>query len=929
MNRKATLFLTLICLTIGLAVPITRAREAQTTVSPTISSQNKSGPSAHISGELLALVAEAAATTEGTAVTSANDLLLLDETGTAVNVQITARDVAALLPSLQTRGFHVAGSQPELHFVEGFIPIDQIPGLTALVGQGLLGVAAVPRPATGAGSVTSQGDFIHEADRVRATTPGYDGSGVRVGILSDSFDLLGGAAAGVASGDLPAAGVNVLIEGPGGSIDEGRGMAELVHDLAPGADIAFASAFYGQAAFGNAIRALADPANGNCQIITDDIFYFDEPMFQDGVIAQAIDEVVTTRNVAYFALAGNLETQSYESASFSPATDPSLAGAFHDFDPGAGVDTRQRITIPAGARIIITLQWDDPFYTVSGVDSDVDIFLLNAGADTVVASSDGNNLATQIPNERFSYTNASGSAQSYDMVIQLFSGPTPGRIKVVNYGRNNNPAMIFDEYATNSATVIPHGAAVNGRGVGAVHFYDQANPTNFTSAGPNTILFQPDGAPQTAELRQTPDFAAIQGTDTTFFGSDFDGNGFPNFFGTSAAAPHAAAIAALVRQAHPAFTPTQIYDALAASAIDISAPGFDNRTGLGLLNAYDAIFGPAAPSPLLFSDDLESGALSLAWETNSNGAGRILTTSANGPAGGTFHVTMDSALNNIASLNELVLHVDAAGRSGVTLTFDQIDFGDEDQPMPATFAGSGNYDGVALSVDGINWFRLVSLTGTNSTGVYQSFNIDLSQAASDNGLVLGADTRIKFQQYDDFPIGTDGFAFDNFAVTAANSAPVLDTSQSPALPPIDENVAAANNPGGLVADLIAGIVTDADAGALQGVAVTAVAADNGAWQYSTDGGSSWIDFGAPMSATARLLDTAARIRFLPNPDFNGLVDPGVTFRAWDQTSGSSGDTADTSIHGGSSAFSSAIETASISVTPVDDPFYQFLPLIMK
>ncbi|MBR8828945.1 MAG: S8 family serine peptidase, partial [Gomphosphaeria aponina SAG 52.96 = DSM 107014] len=86
------------------------------------------------------------------------------------------------------------------------------------------------------------------------------------------------------------------------------------------------------------------------------------------------------------------------------------------------------------------------------------------------------------------------------------------------------------------------------------------------------------------------------GTNTTFFGSDVEGDGFPNFFGTSAAAPHAAAVAALMLEAKPNATPEEIYAALEKTALDMndpftagSDPGFDNGTGYGLIQADAAI----------------------------------------------------------------------------------------------------------------------------------------------------------------------------------------------------------------------------------------------------------------------------------------------------------------------------------------------------
>ena len=130
----------------------------------------------------------------------------------------------------------------------------------------------------------------------------------------------------------------------------------------------------------------------------------------------------------------------------------------------------------------------------------------------------------------------------------------------------------------------------------------------------------------------------------------------------------------------------------------------------------------------------------------------------------------------------------------------------------------------------------------------------------------------------------------------------------------------ASNSGTLVSSLISGKVTDADSGALSGIAVSAVDNSNGAWQYSTNGGSTWNNFGSPTNATARLLaaDANTYVRFVPNANWNGTVAGGITFRAWDQTSGTAGSTADTSTNGGSTPFSTATASGSITVTSVND-----------
>ncbi|MCP4344379.1 MAG: hypothetical protein GY795_02510, partial [Desulfobacterales bacterium] len=155
------------------------------------------------------------------------------------------------------------------------------------------------------------------------------------------------------------------------------------------------------------------------------------------------------------------------------------------------------------------------------------------------------------------------------------------------------------------------------------------------------------------------------------------------------------------------------------------------------------------------------------------------------------------------------------------------------------------------------------------------------------------------------------------------TAPVLDNSGTPALTGITEDIADGSNTGTLVSSVIASLngsgITDSDPGQAEGIAVTAVDNTNGNWQFDPAGGTSWTNFSAslPSDSSATLLAPTANIRFVPNADYNGA--PNITFRAWDQTFGTNGDTgADASANGGATPYSSAAETASVTVTPVND-----------
>jgi hypothetical protein len=159
-----------------------------------------------------------------------------------------------------------------------------------------------------------------------------------------------------------------------------------------------------------------------------------------------------------------------------------------------------------------------------------------------------------------------------------------------------------------------------------------------------------------------------------------------------------------------------------------------------------------------------------------------------------------------------------------------------------------------------------------------------------------------------------------------NNAPLLDSSGDPFLAPIAEDDQ--GNNGTLVSAILASgsnasLISDPDPDAQPGIAVIAVDEANGLWQYSTDGGGTWTDFAAVADTSAVLLaaTTNDRVRFVPGPDYFGILNPGITFRAWDGSDGraSGNRQVNVSQNGGGTAYSSAAESASITINPVDDP----------
>ncbi|BEP62344.1 hypothetical protein GmRootV213_28980 [Variovorax sp. V213] len=242
------------------------------------------------------------------------------------------------------------------------------------------------------------------------------------------------------------------------------------------------------------------------------------------------------------------------------------------------------------------------------------------------------------------------------------------------------------------------------------------------------------------------------------------------------------------------------------------------------------------------------------------------------------------------------------------LTIADVDAGQSSFTAQAGTAGSNGYGSFALAANG-NW----TYTADNSQAAIQQ--LAAGQSLSDSFTAMSS----------------DGSASQVVTVTIAgtNDAPVLSAAATPALASVNED---AGVPVGAVGTLVSSLVNlnppaggldnvaDADNGAITGIALTGVNAAHGDWWYSTNGGTSWAVVAAVSDASALLLavDANTRLYFQADSNFSGTVSDGITFRAWDQTSGTAGTTVSTVTNGNSSAFSSATDTASITVSAVND-----------
>ncbi|NEO32631.1 MAG: S8 family serine peptidase [Symploca sp. SIO3C6] len=458
---------------------------------------------------------------------------------------------------------------------------------------------------TSGGLTTTQGDVAMKANIARSRF-NVNGSGVKVGIISDSFNNLNGAVSDVASGDLPT-NFSVIQDMPSGGSDEGRALAQIIHDVAPGAELIFHTSGFSPVEFSNAIFTLAD---AGVDLIVFDVASPFDPMFQDGIVAQAIDTVASRPGasaVSFFAAGGNQGSLSYESP-FNPSGvfEPIFGGELHDFDPGPEVDTFQQIKLPQGEAATISFQWLAPYLLADGsggAPNDLDIWLYDSSATNVLASSTEDNIGLN-PVELLDFLNEEGStSELFNLAISNNSGPIPGLIKyVVDAGRD----FQINEFNTASGTIVGNPNANGALTVGAARYtqtpafgVDPAQPEFFSSAGGSPILLDPDGNPlATPEIRRKPEVIAPDGVNTTFFGLDIpeDTDNFPNFFGTSASVAHVAAVAALMLEANPNLDPETIYSILQETALDMDDPdtpgfdrGFDFATGYGLIDAVGAL----------------------------------------------------------------------------------------------------------------------------------------------------------------------------------------------------------------------------------------------------------------------------------------------------------------------------------------------------
>ena len=458
-------------------------------------------------------------------------------------------------------------------------------------------VRPVTRPRVRTGSTTSTGDVLLRAAALRNAT-GLSGASVRVGVISDGVDHWTSARA---TGDLPA-NVQVLRNEVGG--DEGTAMLEIVHDVAPGASLVFHDCGWNVLEFNQAIDALA---NAGCRVIVDDIGWIDEPFFEDGVVASHAARVARERGLVYVSAAGNDADLHYQGLYRDDGA------GWHDFSTG-GSSSRNRlyIDLPPGGSVTAVLQWSEAFGKAA---SDYDLALYRS-ADLAVPLVVGSRVqdGDDDPVEVLTWINDGRAPVEAEIDVSKPSSAPDRILEIFVYPQGGTSLHGDNTVAADS--IFGHPAAAGVVAVAAIDATDPAGRVQmYSSRGPVTLIGP------VAATRQKPDCSGVDGVRVTGAGS------FPStFWGTSAAAPHVAGLAALVwscRQDAPA---AEVRDALLATADDLGASGADTAYGAGRVNAtaMHARFAPVSRTPTALpgkieAEDYDTGGEGLAYHDTTTG----------------------------------------------------------------------------------------------------------------------------------------------------------------------------------------------------------------------------------------------------------------------------------------------------------------------
>lgn len=488
-------------------------------------------------------------------------------------------------------GVNVTDRDKSNRLVAAWVQVKDLESIAAL--DDVRTIRTVLPPITRTGSIRTEGDDVHRSSDVRSTFS-QRGAGIKVGIISDSADNRADAQA---TGDLPPDGSGLTVLHDAEDDDEGTAMLEIVHDMAPNAELFFHNAGNNVIAFNSAIDALV---SAGCDIICDDMGWLSEPYFEDGVVAKHIRSVIAHHDIIYVTATGN-EAQEHYQGTFHSLS-PSLS-EFHDFSHGTSDNTDLYVNIPVDARVLIVLQWNDLF---GAAGNDYDLLLFSRSAEQVVARSEDYQDGDDDPFEYIFYTANESTQGDFEIWVTSFNA-NPRILEVIisaQYPAQNYPHNISPVDSVFGHPAVPEVVAVGAIAVNNPDDPDHRQIEYFSSQGPVTIT-HPD-----VEIRRKPDICGVDRVSVSGAG------GFPTiFWGTSASAPHVAAIMAQLWATLPDRTGDEIRDMVLADAVDLGDVGIDNISGYGradALNAFYSNFYTVETFP--YSENFEhDGNLSSGW----------------------------------------------------------------------------------------------------------------------------------------------------------------------------------------------------------------------------------------------------------------------------------------------------------------------------
>ncbi len=483
---------------------------------------------------------------------------------------------------------HAKGS----HEIYAWIPIEKLSDLSKL--SGVTFIDGVGQSVARTGDVTSVGDGQLLADSARSVFYS-DGTGVRVGVLSTGAQYYSQTQQ---YQDLPSSITFVpsTTTGYDGSHfigAEGTAMMEIVHDLAPGAALSFGGVGKYINSYGDTVQtgpldmqyAINQMASGGCKVIVDDMgWIYNDPWFEDGYDVSSAVYNFQQGGGTYVSAAGNDNGQMY---SGKPSISPVGTKHWVEFN---GTDTTLTFTLSNYTSFDVTLQWDDEW---NDAQADYNLWLYDANWNLIDSSNFSGSGSGVHPEEHLAWgTNGYFSNATFHVMVDYanyYSGRNLNNIKVGVFpqGAGTNPSFQLTN-GSSSGQIYGQTAAPNVISVAAYPASNQNTIESFSSRGPSLMF--PYLNPAAEANRNTPVITATDGVHT-YVGEYLQEFEDP-FNGTSAAAPHVAAIAALYYSRYPSQGTSQFVSAMTSSAKSIAGGtggSWNQTSGYGKIDAYDAI----------------------------------------------------------------------------------------------------------------------------------------------------------------------------------------------------------------------------------------------------------------------------------------------------------------------------------------------------